>query len=464
MDEALYAIAGPDAVEFRTPVGTRGEDRRTVAEFSVQAGDRVPFVLTWHPSHEAPPPAVDPWQALTDTEAFWSAWAARCAYQGERRDECVRSLLTLKALTYAPTGGIVAAATTSLPERIGGVRNWDYRYCWLRDATFTLCCLLLAGYRDEAVAWRDWLLRAVAGDPAQLQIMYGPAGERRLPELELASLPGYEGSRPVRVGNGASTQFQLDVYGEVLDALHQGRQAGVPNDDDAWQLQVALLQSLETRWAEPDEGIWEVRAGRRHFTHSKVMAWVAADRVARTASTRGDAENARRWQALAADIHREVCQRGWNDDAGSFTQSYGSDRLDGSALLIPIVGFLPPSDDRVARTVAAVEARLCDDGFVWRYEHEGSDVDGLPPGEGAFVACSFWLTDALVLVGRHADARRVFERVTAAANDVGLLAEEYDSTTGRQLGNFPQAFSHVGLVNSVRNLTTTEGPAERRQR
>ena len=462
-DGAFHAVAGPDAVELRTPVPTRGEDLRTIAEFDVAAGETVPFVLTWHPSYEPPSSPIEPQRALRDTEAFWAEWAAQCTYDGRWRDACVRSMITLKALTFAPAGGVLAAATTSLPEQLGGVRNWDYRYCWLRDATFTLYALMLGGYEAEAVAWRDWLLRAAAGDPRQLQIMYGPAGERSLPEREIPWLDGYENSRPVRVGNGAADQDQLDVYGEVLDALHQGREVGLPHSDDAWDLQVALMECLEGRWREPDEGIWEVRSRSQHFTHSKVMAWVGADRMARAPRSAEDGERQRRWQALRAEIHAEVCEQAWNERMGAFTQAYGSDRLDASILLIPTVGFLPGTDERVHRTVDAVRDRLSDGSFVWRYEHGEDSGDGLPPGEGAFLACSFWLADALLLTGRAEDAAGVFQDVVAVANDVGLLAEEYDPTGRRLLGNFPQAFSHVGLANTVRNLSSSDSAIGRRQ-
>jgi GH15 family glucan-1,4-alpha-glucosidase len=466
-DGVLSAVGGPDGVCLRTPVETRGENLSTVAQFEVEAGERVPFVLTWHPSHEPLPPPIDPEHALADTEAYWRDWAARYSGQGEWVDEVRTSLLVLKALTYAPTGGIVAAATTSLPEAIAGVRNWDYRYCWLRDATFTLLALLAAGYDDEAVAWRDWLLRAVAGDPADLQIMYGVAGERRLTEQELGWLPGYERSRPVRIGNAASTQLQLDVYGEVMDALHQGRSAGQEPDPAAWALQRHLLDFLESGWREPDEGLWEVRGGRRHFTHSKVMAWVAFDRAVQTVERLGRRGPVDRWRRIRQEIHDEVTRNGFDAERGAFVQSFGSKRLDASLLLLPIVGFLPPDDPRVVGTVEAIQRELCHDGFVLRYATEdepaGASVDGLPGREGAFLACSFWLCDALTTIGRVDDARQRFERLLAVRNDLGLLAEEYDPVSGRQLGNFPQAFSHVGLVNTALNLTRAAGPADRRR-
>jgi GH15 family glucan-1,4-alpha-glucosidase len=464
----LRAVAGPDAVELRTPVPLRGEDLATVASFEVAAGDRIPFVLTWHPSHEHHPNPVDAFAAVAETEAWWAAWSTQCTTSGPDAALVRRSLVTLKALTYAPTGGIVAAPTTSLPELIGGTRNWDYRYCWLRDATFSLYALMLGGYEAEAVAWRDWLLRAAAGAPEQLQILYGCAGERLLPERTLDWLPGYEGSAPVRVGNAASGQFQLDVYGEVMDCLHQGRRAGIPHDADVWSLQRTLLEFLEGAWREPDEGIWEVRGPRRHFTHSKVMAWVALDRAVKAVELDGLDGPVDRWRAVRAEIHAEVCASGVDPArGGAFVQSYGRTELDASLLLVPLVGFLPPSDARVQATLRAVEEELCVDGFVLRYAAESrGEVDGLPGGEGAFLACSFWLVDNLVQQGRVDDARRRFDSLAGLANDVGLLAEEYDPHAGRMLGNFPQAFSHVGLVNSAHNLAQVDGgdggPARRR--
>ncbi len=457
----LRAVAGPDALELNTPVETSGEGLATVSRFEVGAGERIPFVLTWHPSHEPPPPPVDGVLAMADTAAWWEAWSARC--QSSEGAAILRSLITLKALTYAPTGGLVAAPTTSLPEDLGGVRNWDYRYCWLRDATFSLYALMLGGYEAEALAWRDWLLRAAAGAPEQLQIMYGPAGERRLPELTLDWLPGYEGSAPVRIGNAASGQFQLDVYGEVMDCLHQARRAGADTDPDAWALQVALMESLEGRWREPDEGIWEVRGPRRDFTHSKVMAWVAADRAVKAVERFGAQGPADRWRALRAEIHAEVCARGFDAERGTFSQSYGRPELDASLLLIPLVGFLPASDPRVLGTVAAIQRELCEDGFVRRYAGQSlGEVDGLPGVEGVFLPCTFWLADNLILQGRHAEGRALFERLTGLANDVGLLAEEYDTARGRLVGNFPQAFTHVALVNTAHNLGEGSGPARRR--
>ena len=465
-DGARIAIAGPDGLCFRTPVEVHGENLTTVAEFSVSPGERIPFVLTWFASHEPPPDEIDPEQALRDTESFWTEWAGRCSYRGEWRDAVVRSLIVLKALTYVPTGGIVAAPTTSLPERIGGVRNWDYRYCWLRDATFTLDALLLAGYTDEAGAWRDWLLRTVAGDPADLQIMYGARGERRLTELELGWLTGYEDSRPVRIGNAASDQFQLDVYGEVMDAMYQARRQGLAASDETWALLRNLMKFLEVEWDAPDEGIWEVRGPRRHFTHSKVMAWVAADRAVRLCEEFAREGPVDRWRELSDEIHREVCEHGYDAERGAFVQAYGSKLLDAALLMIPLVGFLPAEDERVRSTVDAIQRELVEDGFVHRYKEsdDAAEVDGLPPGEGAFLPCSFWLVDNLALLGRVDEARELYERLLAVRNPLGLLAEEYDVRRGRLVGNFPQAFSHLGLVNSAFTLwEAVEGPAERRR-
>ena len=461
VDQGILAIAGPDSLRLWTPVETRGADLATVASFTVGAGERVPFVLTWGPSHQGDPGHADPEQALAGTEQTWRGWADRCTVQGPYRALVQRSLITLKALTYGPTGGIVAAVTTSLPEQIGGVRNWDYRICWLRDATFTLYSLMSAGYLDEARDWRAWLLRAAAGDPAQLQILYGLAGERRLPELTLDWLPGYEGSKPVRIGNAASQQLQLDVYGEVMDALHISRRVGL-GDDDSWPLQRALMNYLETIWEGPDEGIWEIRGQRQHFTHSKVMAWVAFDRAVKGIEQFGLEGPLDRWRAVRDRIHASVCAHGYDAERGSFVQSFGSHELDASLLRLPLVGFLPPEDPRIRGTVAAVERELLHDGFVARYS-TGSGVDGLPPGEGSFLACSFWLVDNYVLQGRAAEAKALFERLAGLANDVGLLAEEYDPAARRQVGNFPQAFSHVSLVNSALNLTAAECPAQHRR-
>ena len=453
-DQTRVAIAGPDALALRTPVSMRGENLRTVAEFTVEAGQREPFVLTWYPSHHELPPAIDPEQVLGETCTFWRDWLGKCSYGGRWEEAVTRSLVVLKALTYEPTGGIVAAATTSLPEQIGGVRNWDYRYCWLRDATFALDALLENGFEEEAQAWRSWLLRAIAGDPDDLQIMYGPAGERQLPERELPWLTGYEGSKPVRVGNGASTQFQLDVYGEVLDVLHQARRREIEPNDESWALQRVLLANLERRWREPDEGIWEVRGPRRHFTHSKVMAWVALDRAVKAVEDFGRQGEVERWRRVRDEIHAEVLERGYDEELGSFVQSYDSKRLDASLLTIPLFGFLPPDDPRVRGTLDAVRRELLRDGFVQRYAHDTTtgSVDGLPPGEGAFFLCSFWFVDNLVLLGELDEACEMFERLLALRNDLGLLSEEYDPRAGRLVGNFPQAFSHIGLVNTARLL------------
>jgi GH15 family glucan-1,4-alpha-glucosidase len=462
-DDGLIAIAGPEAVHLIPGRPTRGRDLTTVSEFELEAGDEVGFVLTWFPSHRPVPEPVDAATATQDTTAWWEEWSARSTYDGPHRELVQRSLITLKALTYAPTGGIVAAPTTSVPEQIGGVRNWDYRFCWVRDATLTLQSLMNAGYLDEARSWRDWLLRAVAGSPSEMQIMYGPAGERRLTELELPWLPGYEGSAPVRIGNAASAQFQIDVYGELMDAMLQAREGGIPADDAAWRLQVALMRFLEESWDEPDEGIWEVRGERRHFVHSKVMAWVAFDRAVRTAEQFGQDGPLDRWRALRDRIHREVCERGYDSERRTFTQSYGSRGLDAATLMIPVVGFLPPDDERVIGTVDAIRREICDDGFVLRYDTREAD-DGLPPGEGAFLPCSFWLADCLTMIGRHDEAHELFDRLAGLANDVGLIAEEYDPRLGRQVGNFPQAFTHVGLVNTAMNLDRADAatPAEAR--
>lgn len=452
LDDRLSLVAGPDALALRTPLGTRGEGLTTVSEFTVSRGDRVPAVLSWHASHRPAPRPIDPFHALVDTETWWTEWTRRCTYAGPYRDLVVRSLTVLKALTYAPTGGVVAAPTTSLPERLGGVRNWDYRYCWIRDATFTLYALMAAGYRQEARAWRDWLLRAVAGHPQQMQILYGAAGERRIPELELPWLGGYEGSKPVRVGNAAARQFQLDVFGEAMDCLHQARRIGIDTDPAAWDFQRALVEWLESAWERPDDGIWEVRGPQRHFTHSKVMAWVAFDRAIKAVERHGLDGPADRWRKLRDEVHREVCERGWDANRRTFTQFYGSSQLDASLLMIPLVGFLPVSDERVKGTIAAIERELCRDGFVLRYSDTGSaSVDALPPGEGVFLPCTFWYADDLALLGRHDEARAVFERCASIANEVGLLSEEYDPTAKRLVGNFPQAFSHVALVNGALN-------------
>lgn len=457
----LEAIAGPDALILHTPIETHGEDLKTVAEFTVRKGDRVPFVLTWYASHEPPPREVHPENALRDTEKFWSDWSNHCAHQGPWRDAVMRSLVTLKGLTYAPTGGIVAALTTSLPEEIGGVRNWDYRFCWLRDATFTLSALLSAGFQEEANAWREWLLRAVAGSASQLQIMYSVSGERRLIEHELPWLRGYENSRPVREGNAASGQFQLDVYGEVLDAVYHAHQAGLETSEADWRMQVALLNYLESIWQDPDEGIWEVRGPRQQFTHSKVMAWVAFDRAVKMVERCGCSANDHlaRWEKMRDQIHREVCERGYHTGKKAFTQAYGSDAMDASILILPLVGFLPPDDERVRHTIAAVERDLLEDGFVLRYRPNEKEVDGLPGSEGVFLPCSFWLANCWQLTGRASEARELFERLLDLRNDVGLLSEEYDPKDKRQLGNFPQAFTHVGLVNTAQALSEKQGDA-----
>jgi len=451
-DDMVEAIAGPDRVRLRTPAPTRGKEMSTVSDFTVRAGDRVPFVLTWNPSHESPPKPVDAEHALRDTLRFWTDWAHRGnPVHGPYRDAIKRSLLTLKALTYHPTGGIVAAATTSLPELIGGTRNWDYRYCWLRDSTYTLQALISAGYLAEAKAWREWLLRAVAGDPAELQIMYALDGTRRIPEAELPWLAGYENSRPVRTGNAASDQLQLDVWGEILDSLALARNAGISTHDDAWDMQVALMNHLEGTWDQPDNGLWEMRGPRRQFTHSKVLAWVAADRMASAVRAHHLYGPADRWEALGDTIHADVLAHGYNPDRNTFTQSYDAPGLDAALLMIPRVGFLPPDDSRVLGTIAAIQNELTEGGFVKRYETSTSD-DGLSGGEGLFLACSFWLVDALHLAGQQTEATQLFERLLALRNDVGLLSEEWDPHTGRQLGNTPQAFSHFPLVTSALQL------------
>lgn len=457
------AVAGPDSAWLRSepPVKTWGQQFSTCSSFTVSTGEQVAFVLTWHPSHSPRPDLVDPFEALENTLSDWAEWSARCKYRGPYREAVIRSLITLKALTFAPTGGIVAAPTTSLPEEIGGVRNWDYRYCWLRDSTLTLGALISAGYLEEAAAWRDWLLRAVAGDPADLQIMYGLAGERRLPESELPWLSGYENSAPVRIGNAAVRQRQLDVYGEVIDSLRLAREAGLDERPHAWNLQLSLLGFLESTWREPDEGLWEIRGQRRHFVHSKVMAWVAADRAVRSLeknpSLAGDAD---RWRVMRDAVHREVCEKGFDPVRNTFTQSYGSRNLDAATLLIARTGFLPPDDPRMIGTVDAVREELGSGCLVRRYSTDGSSIDGLPGSEGAFLACSFWLADALLLTGRAEEAGELFEQLLTLRNDVGLLAEEYDIVGHRQLGNFPQAFSHIGLVGTAMALAgedTLEG-------
>jgi GH15 family glucan-1,4-alpha-glucosidase len=468
-NNVIRAIAGPDSVCLRTPVKMIGRNMAHEATFTVRAGDRVPFVLSWHASHEPLCDPVEPEDALALTESFWSDWSAACTYKGAYRDAVMRSLITLKALTYEPTGGIVAAPTTSLPEDIGGVRNWDYRYCWLRDATITLEALLRTGYTTEADRWRQWLGRAIAGDPRDVQIMYGVAGERRLAEWEVSWLPGYERSAPVRVGNAAVDQRQLDVYGEVVDALTLGRQAGLPFDQHTWSLQRQLLDFLEQHWHEPDEGIWEVRGPRRNFVHSKVMCWVAFDRAIHLVEE-GNAGPLQRWTAIRDEIHAEVLDQGYDATRGTFTQYYGSAELDASVLLIPEVGFLPPDDDRVVSTVRTIKRELMRDGLVLRYTQPAkavsgtgrADVDGLPGAEGAFLACSFWLVNALHMIGEYDEAVAIFERLLALRSDLGLLSEEYDPRYGRQVGNTPQAFSHVPLIQAALNLETHAGDHCRR--
>ena len=457
------AVAGPNAVQFVTPVELRGTpELTTVGEFTVEAGQSVSFALSYGLSFHAPPPAIEPFDPQKQTEAFWRQWSDRCPEVGPWTEVAKRSLITLKALTYAPTGGIVAAATTSPPERLGGVRNWDYRYCWLRDATFILMAFMHLGYYEEATAWHDWLLRAVAGLPHQIQIMYGVGGERRLPEQILPWLPGYENSSPVRIGNDASQQLQLDVFGEVADVMFQTLKAGMAQSERGRALRPVVLEYLSTAWRQPDEGLWEVRGGRQHFVHSKVMSWVAFDRAANEDAAGVFDESGQRWREIADEIHAEICERGFDTDLNSFVQAYGSKRLDASLLLIPLVGFLPASDPRIQGTLRAVEDKLLIDGeFVLRYEGENTG-DGLPEGEGAFLACSFWLIDNYILQGRQAEARKLFDRLLSRCNDVGLLAEEFDPLTGRMLGNFPQAYSHVGLINCALNLSQKSGPAEKR--
>jgi GH15 family glucan-1,4-alpha-glucosidase len=460
-DGRLRAVAGPDMVVLTTEVPVKGRNLTSGGTFTVAAGQTVSFQLAYGPSHLDPPEVIDVTAALRATEDHWRHWAADCRAAGPWSDLVKRSLITLKALTYAPTAGIVAAPTTSLPEKIGGARNWDYRFCWLRDATLTLLALLAAGYQREAQGWREWLLRAVAGSPQQIQIMYGLAGERRLTEWEVPWLPGYEGSTPVRIGNAAHGQLQLDVFGEVMDALHHARRSGLAPDQSGWAVQKALLDYLAGVWREPDEGIWEMRGPRRHFTYSKVMAWVAFDRAIKSAEAFGLDGPLDRWRSLRDDIHADVCAHGFDPGRSSFVQSYGDTALDAALLQIAAVGFLPASDPRVVGTVAAIERDLMHEGFVRRYRTEAVD-DGLAGDEGMFLACSFWLVDAYMLQGRHDDARALFERLIAVANDVGLLAEEYDPGGRRMLGNFPQAFSHVALVNSAYNLTRVVKPAEQR--
>jgi GH15 family glucan-1,4-alpha-glucosidase len=448
-------------VILRTLAEVHGEDLKTVGDFTVHEGERIPFVLTYGASHLPPAEPINPEEALLETESFWTDWSARTEEHGEWSAAVKRSLVTLKALTYAPTGGIVAAPTTSLPEQLGGSRNWDYRFCWLRDATLTLLALMNSGHFGEAEAWREWLLRAAAGSPEQIQILYGIAGERRTLEWEATWLSGYEGASPVRIGNAAYDQLQIDVYGEVMDALHQARRGGLPANDFGWALQRALLATLERVWREPDEGIWEVRGGRRHFTFSKAMAWVAFDRGIKGVEEFGLDGPVDHWRSLRDEVHADVCRNGYDEERGSFVQSYGSKALDASLLLLPTLGFLPVSDPRIVGTIEAIERELVVDGLVLRYDTRVAE-DGLPSGEGAFLACSFWLADAFVLMGRMDDARRLFEHLLALRNDVGLLAEEYDCGAARQVGNFPQAFSHISLVNTAENLTRGLKPCEQR--
>ena len=459
-DQSLRAVAGPDGMILRTPVHTHGAGKATIADFIVNAGEKVPFVLAHYQSHQPPPRPIDAERAIKETARWWRRWAEQCTYDGRWGEQVMRSLITLKALTYAPTGGIIAAPTTSLPEWIGSVRNWDYRYCWLRDATLTLSSLTVGGFHDEARAWRDWLLRAAAGDPEDLQIMYGAGGERRLTEYTLDWLDGYQDSTPVRVGNAASEQFQLDVYGEVLATLYGTRKL-LPDQQGhgaSWDLELALLGALENLWRRPDEGIWEVRGPRQHFTHSKVMAWLAFDRAVHNVEDFGLDGPVKRWRAIRDEIHDQVCAEGFDEQLGAFTQSYGSKKLDAAVLMNPMVGFLPGNDPRIVGTVAAIEKTLMKEGFVARYETSADGaVDGLPAGEGAFLPCSFWLADNLALIGRKDDAIALFERLLGLTNDVGLLSEEYDAGLGRQLGNFPQAFTHVCLVNTASNLSREDG-------
>jgi GH15 family glucan-1,4-alpha-glucosidase len=459
----IRATAGPDTLYCRTSAEQRGENLQTVADFTVGEGERVAFTLTWRPTYEPEPREIDAEASLRETQSWWEDWSGRCTYQGEWRDAVVRSLITLKSLTYAPTGGIAAAATTSLPEALGGTHNWDYRYCWVRDASFTLYALMVGGYVDEARAWRQWLVNAIAGSPDQLQIMYGLSGERRLVELELDWLAGYEGSRPVRIGNAAHQQFQLDVYGELMDAMHVARSMGLEANEDAWRIGQCIMRFLEAHWQEPDDGIWEVRGGRQHFTHSKVMAWVAVDRAVKAVETFHLSGDVEKWRALREKIHDDVCRNGFDSKLNSFVQHYGSAAADASLLLMPLVGFLPATDPRILGTVDYIRRQLTHDGFVKRYE-DHPDPGGQPSREGAFLICTFWLADNLALQGRESEARELFERLLALRNDVGLLSEEYDPVDRRMLGNFPQAFSHVGLINTARNLTRGGGPAEDRSK
>jgi GH15 family glucan-1,4-alpha-glucosidase len=459
-DGALLAICGQDMTVLRTPVQTRGEDMTTVADFEVGEGETIPFVLTYGPSHLPVPEPINPAQALQDTEDFWTEWCSRCTYEGDRRDLVMRSLITLKALTYAPTGGIVAAPTTSLPEKLGGTRNWDYRYCWLRDATFTLLALMNSGYTEEAACWYHWLLRAVAGSPANMQIMYGIMGQRRLLEWEASWLPGYEGAQPVRVGNAAHAQLQLDVYGELIDAFHQSRVARLEFDDNSWALECAVLEHVAEVWDQPDHGVWERRGDGKHYVLSKVMTWVAFDRGVKSAEKFGLKAPLDRWRQLRDTIHRDVCEKGFDRAQNTFVESYGSQLLDASILLLPSVGFLPASDPRVRGTIAAIESHMMRDGFVLR--HDPREVsEERQPIEGAFLACSLWLADAYVLAGEISKAQALFDRVAGVANDLGLLAEEFESGAARQTGNFPQALTHIALINTAHNLDAVKTPVEK---
>lgn len=462
-NSGIEAVAGPDRLGLHSAVPLHGEGFTTVADFTIEEGQRLPFLMQWQSSNLSLAAPVDAEKLLSMTENWWTAWSNRCTYQGPWRDAVLRSLITLKALTYAPTGGIVAAATTSLPEQLGGVRNWDYRFCWLRDATFTLYALMMGGYMEEAEAWRTWLLRAIAGQPSEANIMYGLAGERRLTEIELDWLAGYEGARPVRIGNAAHRQFQLDVFGEVLDALYLARRKGLKPSPHTWAVAQNLVEFVESAWNTPDEGIWEVRGPRRQFTHSKVMAWVAVDRMIKGVEQFGHHGPVERWRTVRQEIHDEVCRKGFDANKNAFVQYFGGKELDASLLMIPLVGFLPPEDPRVRGTVAAVEKELVVDGLVLRYLSH-PEIDGLPPGEGVFLPCSFWLADNLALLGRRDDACRLYERLLELRNDVGLLSEEYDPHARRQVGNFPQAFCHVALVNTACNLTRAIGPAGDRLR
>jgi GH15 family glucan-1,4-alpha-glucosidase len=457
----ISAVAGPHRAVLRSVIETKGADFHTLADFEIAADETVSFVMTYTASHVPLPDAVDVQQAYAQAKTYWEKWADRSTYDGPYETVVTRSLITLKALTYLPTGGIVAAPTTSLPEKIGGLRNWDYRYCWIRDATLTLLALMHTGYYEEAESWRSWMLRSIAGNPAQIQTLYGIAGERWLPEQTLSWLPGYRGSAPVRVGNDAAGQLQLDIFGEMMDALYQGRQGQLSASESAWSLQRAIMGYLEKIWRQPDDGIWESRGERQHYTFSKVMVWVALDRAIRTAEQADNPCPLRRWVALRDEVHAEICERGFNAEMNSFVRAYGSTELDAALLLLPLVGFLPPDDSRIIGTVDAIQRHLTWNGFVLRYDTTDSK-DGLPPGEGVFLACSFWLADNLILQGKIDEARTLFERLVSLCNDVGLLSEEYEPVDGRFLGNFPQAFSHIALINTALNLTRAASPATQR--